>query len=107
MQVNTKLLLVVICCSVVGVVTGINLKHTQKELVTIDAKLLIDEIASRAKESKIDDGFIERESICLTNAIDNIAKDYNYIVVPKQAVIAGSDDITSMVRTYIAEHCYV
>lgn len=77
-----------------------------KAIVTLDSKKLINEMilnVAEAKEDKLI--FIDEMSQCLSDVVEEYAKEYKVLVLPQQAVIAGGQDITSTIQVKMHKNC--
>lgn len=90
---------------------GLNLhKPKHKEIVTVDIKQLIGNLAKSEKYRGVSDDEFKRISSNYITYLDSLllklSEQENLIIMPKAAIIAGSIDITEQVKQLIDEKEY-
>lgn len=77
----------------------------REQVVTLDTKQIINQMIMQ-NQSKIEQpNFIESVSTCLSEVIEDYAKEHHALIVPTQAAIAGNKDITLEIKAQMQQRC--
>ena len=89
----------------------LNSKPKPKEIVTVDIKQLIGNLAKSPRYSNLSDDEFKRVSANYINYLDklllNLSAQEGLIIMPKQAIVTGAVDITEQVKQLVEEGQYI
>ena len=75
------------------------------KIVTLDTKQIIHQMIVK-NSSKIEQpNFIETVSACLSEVVEDYAKQHHALILPSQAAIAGNKDITFEIKAQMQQRC--